>query len=86
MGVPEDGRLPYDDCFPALIEWQGGLKPQDRLADSGCRLTWLEVCHPEARAIRDLLPLTDPRVVFTEGAVPALRATIATPHGPRILE
>lgn len=86
MGVPEDGRLPYDDCFPALIEWQGGLKPQDRLADSGCRLTQLEVCHPEARAIRDLLPLTDPRVVFTEGAVPALRATIATPHGPRILE
>ena len=35
---------------------------------------------------RDLLPLVDPRVVFTEGAAPALRATILTPHGPRVLE
>lgn len=23
MAVPADGRLPYDDCFPALIQWQG---------------------------------------------------------------
>lgn len=85
MGVPGDGRLPYGDAYPALIEWQGGRKPSDRLADAGCRLMRLEVAHPEAAAISRLLPLLDPRVVFVAGAR-ALRATIATPHGLRVLE
>ena len=85
MGVPQDGRLPFDDCHPALIEWQGGLKPPDRLAESGCRLTRLEVAHPQSAAIGKLLHLDDPRVVFVQGA-PALRATFATPFGARVLE
>lgn len=85
MGVPEDGRLPFDECYPALIEWLGGLKPQDRLADSGCRLTRLEVAHPQAAEIAALVTLADPRVVFTTGS-PALRAEFATPYGPRVLE
>ena len=85
MGVPEDGRLPCDDAYPALIEWQGGLKPQDRLAEAGCRLTRLEVAHPQAQAIGAALGLIDPRVFFVTGAR-ALRATIATPHGVRVLE
>lgn len=85
MGVPEDGRLPFDDCFPALIEWQGALKPQDRLADSGCRLTRLEIAHPDADALRPLLALADARVQCVTGA-PALRATFLTPHGERDLE
>lgn len=85
MAVPADGRLPYDECWPALIEWQGGLKPQDRLAEAGCRLQRLEVAHPEAVAIAAGLRLADPRVVFVGGS-PALRATIATPHGVRVLE
>lgn len=85
MGVPPDGRLPFDDCFPALIEWQGGLKPQDRLADSDCRLTRLEVAHPEADQLRPLLALADARIHCVTGAR-ALRATFATPHGERHLE
>ncbi len=84
MGVPPDGRLPCDDCFPALIEWRGP-KPQDRLADAGCRLVRLEVAHPTADALRAQVPLTDARVVFVKGAR-AIRATMATPHGERILE
>lgn len=84
MSVPEDGRLPFDDCYPALIQWQGGLKPQDRLADAGCRLTRLEVAHPEAETLEGLLPLRDRRVVFVPGKR-ALLATIATPHGIRRL-
>jgi Glyoxalase-like domain len=84
MGVPADGRLPFDDAFPALIEWQGGLKPPDRLAEAGCRLERLEVAHPEAERLRGLVGLADPRVVFVTGAA-ALRATIATPHGRRQL-
>ena len=85
MGVPDDGRLPFEDCFPALIEWQGGLKPQDRLADAGCRLLRLEVFHPDADALRAQVALSDKRLVFLTGAR-ALRATIDTPHGVRILE
>lgn len=84
MGVPEDGRLPFDDGFPALIEWQGGLRPPDRLADPGCRLVRLEIAHPEAAALRAALPLADDRVAIVPGA-PALRATFATPHGLRRL-
>ncbi len=85
MAVPGDGRLPYGGAYPALIEWQGGLKPPDRLADVGCRLTRLEVAHPEAAGLSKLVPLSDPRVVFVAGAR-ALRATVATPHGARVLE
>lgn len=84
MGVPGDGRLPFDDCFPALIEWQGA-RPQARLAEAGCRLARLEVSHPDAVALRTLVPLVDGRVQFVPGA-PGLRATIATPHGARVLE
>jgi hypothetical protein len=85
MGVPDDGRLPFDDSFPALIEWQGGLRPPDRLAEAGCRLVRLEIAHPEALALREALGLDDPRVILSEGAR-ALRATIRTPHGERLLE
>lgn len=85
MGIPADGRLPFDDAHPALIEWQGGLKPQDRLADVGIRLERLEVAHPNADALRAALPLYDPRVVIVAGS-PALCATFATPHGKRYLE
>jgi hypothetical protein len=85
MGVPDDGRLPFDDCYPALIEWQGGLKPQDRLPDSGCRLARLEVAHPQAAEIAAFLPLTDPRLVLVFGQR-ALRATFSTPNGIRVLE
>ena len=35
MAVPEDGVLPYDNRFPAVIEWQSGGHPAARLAPSG---------------------------------------------------
>ncbi|MCV2866485.1 VOC family protein [Defluviimonas sp. WL0075] len=85
MGIPADGRLPFDDAHPALIEWRGGLKPQDRLAETGCRLVRLEVAHPEAEALDAALPFRDPRVVLVSGTR-ALRASFSTPHGQRSLE
>lgn len=86
MAVPEEGVLPFDNRFPALIEWQAGGHPSARLADLGARLTRLVVAHPEAPALRaELSELSDPRVVFEPGA-PGLRAEIATPHGMRVLE
>jgi hypothetical protein len=86
MAVPGDGRLPFDNRFPALIEWEAGDHPAARLPETGCRLTRLVVCHPRAPELEARLTpgLRDPRVVFQTGA-PALRAEIATPRGARVL-
>lgn len=86
MAVPDGGVLPYDNCFPALINWRAGGHPSERLPASGARLDRLVVAHPEAAALRaELDDLDDPRVVFEPGA-PALRAEIMTPKGVRVLE
>lgn len=87
MAVPESGILPYDNAFPALIEWQCTGHPAARLAPSGCRLARLVVAHPEARALEaELRPvLDDNRIVFESGP-PALCAEIDTPFGLKVLE
>ncbi|MCW3781316.1 VOC family protein [Defluviimonas salinarum] len=84
FGVPDDGRHPFDDCFPALIEWQGDRHPAAALPESGCRLLRLEIAHPDPTALTAALPVRDPRVVIVAGH-PALRVTISTPHGERTL-
>lgn len=85
MAVPASGVLPFDNRFPALIEWQGTAHPAARLTPSGAWLTRLIVTHPEAMALRAALSeFSDPRVIFEPGA-PALRAEIATPRGLRVL-
>lgn len=86
MAVPASGVLPFDNRFPALIEWQGVAHPAQRLAPSGARLRRLIVAHPEAVALRAALGnLSDPRIAFEPGAS-ALRAEFDTPHGARALE
>jgi len=86
MAVPADGKLPFDNLFPPLIQWQCDLHPARMLPPSGCRLRRLVVAHPEALALREVLApqLADPRVVFEPGA-PALSAEFDTPHGVRVL-
>lgn len=84
MAVPASGVLPYDDRFPALIEWQGDLHPATMLAPSGCALRRLVVTHPEAQALAELCGSLE-RVVFETGPS-GLRAEIDTPHGLRVLE
>ena len=88
MAVPGDGCLPFDGCFPALIQWQGALHPAAALPDAGVRLRQLEVAHPEADALRAALlgRFDDPRVVVVDGPAKAMRARFDTPHGPRVLE
>jgi hypothetical protein len=87
MAVPPDGRLPFDDAFPALIQWQGAVHPVQRLPDAGVRLTRLEIAHPNAAALRRALAgrLDDARVVIVEGAGKALQASFSTPAGTRRL-
>ncbi len=88
MGVPGDGCLPFDDAYPALIQWLGGLHPARRLADRGVRLRRLTLVHPQAAALQGALGglVQDPRLAFEAGPVKAMRATFDTGHGPRHLE
>ena len=86
MAVPESGRLPFDNLAPALIQWTGGGHPSERLGAGDCRLTALNVRHPEGDALRDLLApiLDDARIHFTSGT-PQLSAEFDTPRGSRTL-
>jgi len=84
MAVPPSGRLPFDNLFPALIQWHGDLHPARMLQDSGCRLRRLVVFHPDALELARLVGALE-GVEFDTGPV-ALRAEIETPHGPRVLE
>lgn len=86
FAIPATGRLPFDDRFPALIQWQGDLHPARTLRDHGIRLTGLQITHPEAPALRTALQgLTDPRIRIGRGPTPAIRATFDTPSGTRVL-
>jgi hypothetical protein len=86
MAIPEDGRLPFDGTFPALIEWQGA-HPAAKLPDAGCRLRRLTLVHPRADALRAALEgqISDPRIVLEQGPAVTFQAEIATPHGLRLL-
>ncbi|WP_299561236.1 VOC family protein [uncultured Sulfitobacter sp.] len=86
MAVPRNGILPFDNCAPALIEWQSGGHPAEGLAQAGCTLERLEVSHPRAAELRAILAplLADARVVIAQGAA-RLRAHIATPQGSATL-
>jgi hypothetical protein len=87
FAVPATGKLPFDDCFPALIQWQGDLHPAKTLRDHGVRLQHLEITHPEAPALQAPLQrqLSDPRVQIQLGPYRSCRATFSTPHGTRVL-
>ncbi|MGI9367282.1 MAG: VOC family protein [Ruegeria sp.] len=84
MAVPLSGILPFDNLFPALIQWHGELHPASMLDASGCRLRRLIVSHPSAADLSRLLGKLK-HVEFTSGS-PALRAEFDTPHGKRVLE
>lgn len=83
MAVPKDGILPFQNLFPALIEWQGG-HPAPRLTQRGCALRRLVVAHPQAAALCKMLGLRDGRVVFEAGRG-GYEAEFDTPHGLRVL-
>ena len=84
MAVPGDGILPFDNMFPALIEWQCEAHPATLLPASGCRLERMIVRHPEVGKLKAQIGtlLQDSRVTFEEGPA-ALIADIKTPGGVR---
>ena len=87
MAVPRTGILPFDNCFPAIIEWETNVHPARRLPPSGCALKKLTIFHPEASKLKARLSslLQDKRLFYKKGA-PRLRAEIDTPMGLRVLE
>lgn len=87
MAVPDDGRLPFDGGFPAVISWDGAAHPAQRLPDRGCRLRALEIGHPDAAGLTDALSglFADPRISFVKASEKRLTAEIETPHGLRVL-
>ena len=86
MAVPEYGVLPFDNCHPAVMQWDCQAHPAARLAASGCRLTSLIVRHPEAAKLeaRLVAHIDDPRISYETGA-PGLEAVFDTPRGERDL-
>ena len=86
MAVPDTGILPYDNMFPALIEWQCTPHPAARLNHSGCRLTQIIVCHPQANELAASLEpyFIDARVAFEQGPA-KLSYVFETPNGERVL-
>jgi hypothetical protein len=83
MAVPQDGRLPFDGCFPALIEWQGSAHPAQALPDSGLRLRRLVIAHPEAARLSAALSslLQDDRLLITHGDHKQMKALFEGPEG-----
>lgn len=82
MALPDDGRLPFDNMFPAMIQWQTTRHPADMLEDRGCRLRCLHVTHPKADSLKSVIEAMSPDlpVRITAGEA-ALRAEIDTPNG-----
>lgn len=84
MAVPDNGVLPFDNCAPAVIQWDTSAHPATKLVPSGIRLRRLTLRHPQAVALSDLLAphFSDDRVRFETGPI-AMSAAFDTPHGAR---
>ncbi|MDW3222674.1 MAG: VOC family protein [Paracoccaceae bacterium] len=86
MAVPENGILPFDNCAPALIQWDTKERPAKLLAQCGVRLRRLTVSHPQATVLQTVFTphLKDDRLFYETGES-GLVAEFDTPHGRRVL-
>ncbi|WP_299615274.1 VOC family protein [uncultured Tateyamaria sp.] len=86
MAVSRDGTTPYDNLWPALIEWPVGVHPAPHLTRTGIRLLRFTLVHPQGDVLASALrgQLSDDRVKVETGAV-AMQAVFDTPHGKRTL-
>ena len=57
MGIPFNGILPFNGCFPALLQWQTTEHPRIKLNDSGCQLKHMTILHPECAALKKRLAI-----------------------------
>nr|WP_319250293.1 VOC family protein [uncultured Celeribacter sp.] len=83
MIVPWSGVLPFDNCFPALVEWHSP-HPTLSLPEAGLSLRRLRITHPNPNGLRAALsPFVSAmeHVRIVEGTKPGLSAEIGTPSG-----
>ena len=87
MAAGLDGRLPFEQGFPAIISWGDSPHPSARLKPSGLRLERLVLSNPEAGALKTALAplIADARVVVEQGPV-GMRAEFSSPDGQKVLE
>ncbi len=87
MAVPRDGRLPFGNLFPALIEWKGTAHPAPRLPDAQVRLSALRLFSPDAGALRATLAamITDTRISVQYADTPRMEAVFQTPTGEVVM-
>ncbi|QOL81804.1 VOC family protein [Pseudooceanicola spongiae] len=86
--VPKDGTLHFGGAFPSLIDW--GMRevlPPSAMKGAGFSLSKLEVAHPDAERIAELMApiLKDERVSFVPRPEIALTAWLIGPKGEVIL-
>lgn len=86
MAVSADGTTPYDNLWPALIEWPKGVHPAASLAPSGIKLRRFTLVHPDGGALANALArhLSNDRVAVEIGPQ-GMHAAFGTPHGDRSL-
>lgn len=86
MAVSANGTTPYDNLWPALIEWPTGMHPAAQLAPTGIKLRRFTLVHPNGSALYDALfrRLTDDRVAVETGPI-AMHADFETPNRDRSL-
>ncbi|SHH28805.1 VOC family protein [Marivita hallyeonensis] len=87
MIVPQDGMLPFDGLFPAIIQWHTDTPPGQALPATEVRLKTLRVETPDADALHDALApvFADARVEMITATNPRLTAIFDTPQGERVL-
>ncbi|WP_039019956.1 VOC family protein [Halocynthiibacter namhaensis] len=85
MAVPDTGKLPFDNCSPALIAWDGAAHPAQRLPASGLRLSNFEIHHPQAIELEDyFINTVGPKLQF-QADDPGFIAHFDTPQGVKVL-
>jgi hypothetical protein len=87
MAIPKDGKLPFQNGFPALIQWKGSAHPAPRLMDQGIRLRHLTIAHPQAAELTAALAgmISDPRIEIIQADAFAMSATLDTPGGTKTI-
>ena len=87
INVPENGILPFDGCFPALIKWPSIQKhPLVTLTPSGVSLKSLTIYHPNAYELQELLSsISDERVSFRVRSYSGLSAHFSNSLGQEII-
>lgn len=86
FGLPEDGRLLAGGMLPYAIEWHSDSHPSGQMVDLGCRLTKLEICHPNSEWLMSALDSISALELVTVvplglNECPFLSVEIETPNG-----